>query len=86
MQLVTESTPTQAGEYDGQKDQKDRSDRKSYVYLFVSILMGGLSILCITKGLYRGGYLGGGIILIGLPLLAVGVCSFFYGFFGLSFP
>ena len=57
-----------------------------YIYLFVSIFMTGLCLLCITKGLNRGSYFGGCIIILGLPILAVGVCSFFYGFLNLTFP
>jgi len=45
-----------------------------------------LRLLRIRNGFDRGGYLGGGIVLLGLPLIAVGVYLFFNGFLNLTFP
>jgi hypothetical protein len=39
--------------------------------------MAGLAILSIAKGLNRGGYLGGCIMLIGLPLTFIAADCFF---------
>lgn len=59
---------------------------QGYIYVFISIFMVYLSLLSIAKGIYRGSYLGGCIAILGLPLLAVGISAFVYGFLNFSFP
>jgi hypothetical protein len=86
LQLTAENPPTSPSECGGTKNEKDCYYGQRYIYVFVSIFMFGLSILCIANGLNRGSYLGGGIVLLGLPLVAVGIYCFFNGFLNLPFP
>jgi hypothetical protein len=86
VQLFAESTPTQTSENNSQKNKKYRDAIQRGIYFLISVLMDCLSILSITKGLNRGGYSGAGIVILGLPLLAIGVCCFLYGFLNLTFP
>ena len=48
--------------------------------------MARLGLLCIPKGINRGGYFGARIALLGYPLILLGGCCFLYGFLNLTFP
>jgi hypothetical protein len=86
VQLIAESTPTQSSENDRQKYKSQSSYIYRSIFFVIAIFSVSLSLLSIAKGLDLGSYLGGCIILCGLPLMAIGVCSFLYGFLNLSFP
>ena len=86
IQLAAEYPPTGARENDSQENEENRNHGQPYIYLFISIIMGCLSILCIAKGLNFGSYLGAALTLLGLPLVAVGVYCFISGFLNLPFP
>lgn len=85
-QLTTERAPSEKGENYRQKHENKSGYINRTVFLVVAALLFGLSVLCVAKGLDFGGYLGGCIIMLGLPFMALSVCSFFYGFLNFSFP
>jgi hypothetical protein len=86
LQLAAERPPSEERENYRQKNKNESDKIYHPIFLFISTFLGSLSFLRIAKGLDFGGYLGGYIILLGLPLLAVSVRSFSYGFLNFTFP
>jgi hypothetical protein len=85
-QLVAESYPSEVSENHGQKNEKQGSYADRSIFLFISIFDFCLSYLSAANGVNRGGYLGGCIIILGLSLQAIAVCSFFCGFCQVPLP
>ncbi len=84
--LVAEGEPIETSKQDGERYERERNDIDRAIFLVASILMAGLGLLCISKGINRGGYFGAGVALFGYPLIVLGGCCFLYGFLNLTFP